>query len=469
MSQSRGSVGGSVLQDPVYALYTGQVYEQFQRIAARLAVLCLLVLWLLSLGPGSAYVQRLRSKRCISHISRRCVTVSAAEGQPSVPFSTGDQERENHVGNDAPNLTAFGLPDAARDDHNTSEEGVATVDGTSQQTPCYLRHEPVLLQETLDLLVTNPDGRYLDATLGYGGHSEAILERLSDKGSLVALDRDPEAVYYTGRRLSAYVDSGQMRPVIGTFSNLKRVLESHALPLTGYTGIVADLGLSTHQLESACRGFSYNTDGPLDMRMSNPLHDPFSTARPTGVDLASSLGASNTAFKIVNKARENELAHILKAYGEEVRAAVIARRIVDMRSRKGRISTTKELRDIVVSCVRGNHKAAMKVLSRVFQALRIYVNDELSELQSLLEFAPSLLHRKHGRFVVISYHSLEDRAVKRAFAGLQSASELSPDSSVYRVLTKKCVTAGSAESKANQKSRSAKLRCLQRSRQMTKE
>ncbi|GBE62105.1 16S rRNA methyltransferase [Babesia ovata] len=439
------------------------------RLSQRVAVLCLLVLWLRSLGPGSAYLQRLRPNCHLNAHLRRCVRVAAAEGHPAEPFLTGDAERGNLAENDVANLSSSDLPDAISDGSATVEEGVATGDGTSQQTSCYLRHEPVLLQETLDMLVTDPDGRYLDATLGYGGHSEAILERLSAKGSLVSLDRDPEAVYYTGRRLSRYVDSGQMMPVIGTFSNLERVLESHNLPLTGYSGVLADLGLSTHQLEKAGRGFSYNTDGPLDMRMSNPMHDPFSTASYTGVDLASSLGTANTAFKIVNRARENELAHILKEYGEEARAAVIARRIVDMRGRKGRISTTKELRDIVVSCVRGNHKAAMKVLSRVFQALRIYVNDELAELNSLLEFAPSLLHRKHGRFVVISYHSLEDRAVKRAFSGLQSAFELSSDSSVYRVLTKKCVTAGSAESKANQKSRSAKLRCLQRCRKQTQE
>nr|BAN64156.1 S-adenosyl methyltransferase, putative [Babesia bovis] len=328
----------------------------------------------------------------------------------------------------------------------------------SNQVPQYLQHEPVLLKEALDMLVIDPDGRYLDLTLGYGGHTEAILKLLSPKGVLVALDRDPESVYYTSKRLEQYVRSKQLVPVIGTFSNLNSVLESNNLPLKDYTGIIADLGISTHQLEDPKRGFAYNTDGPLDMRMSNPLYDPFN---PRDDIVKPNLDTGNIAFKLINKGREQDIAYVLREYGEEPRAIIIARRIVEKRQRLGEIATTFQLRDIVLSCVRGNHKAGMKTLSRVFQALRIYVNNELDELAHLLDHAPSILNPKQGRFVVISYHSLEDRAVKHAFTGLQKLKTMSNDS--YKVITKKCVTPTLEECTTNQKARSAKLRCLERS------
>lgn len=329
-----------------------------------------------------------------------------------------------------------------------------------ERTSEYLEHVPVLLKESIGMLVTNPDGRYLDMTLGYGGHAEEILKRLSPKGSLVGLDRDPEAVYHTVKRLQAYVDAKKLHPVIGTFSNVSRILESQGLPLEGYSGVIADLGISTHQLECARRGFAYNTDGPLDMRMSNPLHDPLHKDCP--IDPLQSLEKSNTAFKVINQGREYEIARIIKEYGEEGRAALFAKRIVEKRKHMGGISTTQQLRDVILSCVHANRKTAMKTLSRVFQAFRIYVNDELAELQRLLDEVPQMLHRKHGRLVVISYHSLEDRMVKRAFSALQSVSESSPNLTVFRVVTKKCLTSTDMENRVNQKARSAKLRCLER-------
>lgn len=335
-------------------------------------------------------------------------------------------------------------------------------DSTTDAKSGYIKHVPVMLEGSIDLLLTNPDGRYIDATLGYGGHAEEILKRLSPKGSLVGIDRDPEAVHHSGKRLQSYVDSNQLSPLISTFSNMSLILESHGLPLEGYAGIIADLGISTHQLECAKRGFAYNTNGPLDMRMSNPLHDPFNDRKP--IDPIRSLEMSNTAYKVINKGREYDIAKIIREYGEESRAALIAKRIVENRQRNGSISTTQQLRDIVLSCLHGNHKDSIKVLSRVFQALRIYVNDEIEELHKFLQLAPYMLHKKHGRLVVISYHSLEDRIVKRAFSDLQSDSMSSPDITVFKVVTKKCVTPTEEENKANQKARSAKLRCLERCR-----
>ncbi|GIX65831.1 16S rRNA (cytosine(1402)-N(4))-methyltransferase [Babesia caballi] len=377
----------------------------------RLVLLCLGLGFLSSLRPSGSYLPR---NGALSHLYQQRVRCVKLPGFPTAIAALGvTQHRTGR-------LSATNCDDSAPGnvpDHNGTSNAAGSTTEFGRQ---YLRHDPVLLQESVDLLVTNPDGKYLDVTLGYGGHAEAILQRLSSKGLLIALDRDPEAVYYTSRRLGAYVSSNQLVPVIGTFSSLRHALESHSLPLTGYTGVLADLGLSTHQLETPSRGFAYSSNGPLDMRMSNPLHDPFSS----GGGRPSSLSACNTAFKVINSGREHEIARIFRDYGEEARAAMIARQIVE--------------------------------------ALRIYVNDELSELRAFLEFAPSLLHRKRGSLAVISYHSLEDRAVKRAFVSLQSASESSPDSSVFRILTKKCITPSASETHENQKSRSAKLRCLQR-------
>ncbi|ORM40375.1 Ribosomal RNA small subunit methyltransferase H [Babesia sp. Xinjiang] len=410
------------------------VFTLFRRRYMRAAILCLAIEILVNLLHVSGYIPPRSLIHSYDPYSPKCVSY----------FSPKKRERP---------LRAEGTPVESK-----GLEQSGDLDATSSEViPAYLPHEPVLLEESIDLLVTNPDGRYLDVTFGYGGHAEAILERLSSKGTLVAVDRDPEAIYNTSRRLEKYVTSGQLIPIIGTFSSLKHVLKSQSLPIEGYTGILADLGLSTHQLESAKRGFAYNCDGPLDMRMSNPNHDPFRKGMEP-----SSLETSNTVFKLINRGREYDIAHIIREYGEEPRASIIARRIVDLRQRVGGISTTFQLRDIVLGCVRGNHKVGMKTLSRVFQALRIYVNDELYELESLLDTAPSLLHRKHGRLAVISYHSLEDRAVKRVFSDLQASSDPSSDISVYRVLTKKCVTPTREECRTNQKARSAKLRCVER-------
>ncbi|GFE55342.1 S-adenosyl-methyltransferase [Babesia ovis] len=405
------------------------------------------VFYLASFQLTSAYVVPQGIQRILNRLPVQCVTL----------YTSGRQQRNHEL-----SASASGSDIDSDSDDDVEDQGLysRTTTRCEDSTGSYLPHEPVMLKESLEMLVTDPDGRYLDLTLGYGGHAEAILQLLSPKGSLVALDRDPEAVYHTSQRLGAYVSSGQLIPVIGTFRNLQRVLESQSLPLEGYTGIIADLGVSSHQLDSSKRGFAYNSDGPLDMRMSNPQHDPFHAG--DGIDRTSSLETGNTAYKLVNRSREQDLASILREYGEEPRAAIIARRIIERRQRLGQIATTFELRDTILSCVRGNHKAGMKTLSRVFQALRIYVNDELDELQSLMDYAPSLLHRKNGRFAVIAYHSLEDRIVKHAFSALQSSSEMTPDKGTYSVLTKKCVTPTAEESRRNQKARSAKLRCLQR-------
>ncbi|AFZ80506.1 S-adenosyl-methyltransferase mraw, putative [Theileria equi strain WA] len=317
----------------------------------------------------------------------------------------------------------------------------------------YHEHVPVLLQESMDLLVTNPKGLYLDVTLGYGGHAEEILKRTEPKGRLVAIDRDPEAIYHTKRRLEDYIRESRFFPVIGKFSDLLDLLKFHKLPMNDYSGIIADLGTSTHQLENAIRGFSYLNDGPLDMRMSSPLNDPFISEKSV-LPLSSSI---NSAFYLINKAGEATLRRIFQDFGEEPRGPSIAKKIVERRHNTV-IDTTAKLRDIITSSLPAGHKGKIKILSRIFQALRIQVNDELNELRSFLEVAPSLL-KTNGRIVIISYHSLEDRITKRSFMGLKDT-QIGGRS--YKIITKKCVTPTNDEIDKNARSRSAKLRCIEK-------
>ena len=245
-------------------------------------------------------------------------------------------------------------------------------------------HVPVMLREVLDVLVWKEDGVYVDGTVGGGGHAKEILRRT--KGRLIGIDRDPEAIEEAKRQLATFGD--RVILVCAKFSEMGEILEE--LGIEEVDGILLDLGISQHQIEAPNRGFSYRLDGPLDMRMS--LDGP-------------------TAEEVVNRYPEEALVRLFREYGEERFARRIARGIC--RVRKARpISSTGQLRDVVLSVIHNN--VPHKTLSRIFQAIRIEVNDELEELRRGLEVGLSVLARG-GRIAVLSYNSLEDRTVKQTF------------------------------------------------------
>ena len=279
------------------------------------------------------------------------------------------------------------------------------------------RHQPVMLSEALDLLNVQPGGVYVDATFGGGGHTQGIVER---GGQVLALDQDPDA-HKRAERLGGVA----IRFVRDNFRNLEAVLASQGLP--SVNGILADLGVSSFHFDDPTRGFSYQHEGPLDMRMA---------------------GEGLTAADVVNELAEEELAGIIWRYGEERQSRRIARAIARAREEEP-ITTTAQLAEIVRRAVghrRGGHPAR-----KTFQALRIYVNDELGALEDLLEASGRVL-APGGRLVVISFHSLEDRIVKHFLR----------DDPRFRVLTKKPLTASAAERERNPRSRSAKLRAGER-------
>ncbi len=301
-------------------------------------------------------------------------------------------------------------------------------------------HEPVLVREVLDYLVTTDSGVYVDATLGGGGHAQAVLGRLGPEGRLFGLDRDAEALAFSGSRLA----STGSRAVLarGEFASLDSAMASAGF--TQADGILFDLGVSSRQLDSAARGFSYRMDSPLDLRMDDRL--------PV------------TAAELVNTLPERELADLIFRYGEERNSRRIARSVVRSRER-GPITTTSGLADAVRRAGAGPFPA--KTLSRVFQALRMKVNDEPGQLAAGLEKAERLL-RPGGRLVVISYHSLEDRAVKRFLRGPESpaprlAALLPAPQARFHVLTRRAVTPSPEECEKNPRSRSARLRAAEKS------
>jgi 16S rRNA (cytosine1402-N4)-methyltransferase len=301
-------------------------------------------------------------------------------------------------------------------------------------------HISVLSKEVIENLAVQPGGRYIDCTLGSGGHSKDILERSSPGGQLLGIDADPDALKRAGERLAPFGKSVLL--VNDNFVNLRDIcLKYDFFPVHG---ILFDLGLSSPQLDPEGRGFSFQYEAPLDMRFSP-------TQRTTAAD-------------IVNSYNEAEIAHILKTYGEETSSRQIARKIVQSRP----ITTTTELARIVEEAVGGRH-GKIHPATRTFQALRIVVNDEMANLESALTQAVSLLGFG-GRIVVISYHSLEDRIVKH-FLQKESRDCLCPPEimkcacghkATLKIITRKIVTPAFAETSANQRSRSAKLRAAER-------
>ena len=306
-----------------------------------------------------------------------------------------------------------------------------------------MRHIPVLLEETTALLAPERGGLFVDCTLGLGGHSAALLEA-SPKARVIGIDRDPEALRLAESRLQPFAE--RMRLLPGEFSHLEQLLQ--AAQVDRVDGILADLGVSSLQLETAERGFSFRLEGPLDMRMGP---------------------GELTAGEVVNKYREADLVRIFRDYGEERQARRIARAIVARRDEQA-IQTTSDLRQ-VVHRVLGRpprHKRRrIDPATRVFQAIRIEVNKELAGLESLLDQAVRLL-RRDGRLVVISYHSLEDRIVKNKLRDLargevdQITGRPRSETQVIEVLTKRPVRPGEVEIAANPRARSARLRAARR-------
>ena len=292
-------------------------------------------------------------------------------------------------------------------------------------------HVPVLLKEAIDFLAVQRGGTYLDATVGLGGHSLEIAKRLGAAGHLIGFDKDPAALERARARLTSLgSEQPEVTLIHGSFAEVGERIAPVSL-----SGLMADLGVSSLQLDDAARGFSFQADGPLDMRM-NPL-------------------SGETAEQVVNRIDERELADVIYEFGEERRSRRIARAIV--RSRP--IQTTKQLADVISAAARpmklGHHKYdRIHPATRTFQALRIFVNRELDDLKALLEAAPSVL-KPGGRLVVISFHSLEDRIVKDAMRDGAKHGQ-------YRLLTKKPVTGTEEEIGRNPRSRSAKMRAGER-------
>jgi 16S rRNA (cytosine1402-N4)-methyltransferase len=310
--------------------------------------------------------------------------------------------------------------------HGSGEHAPRGGHGSREQQ---VGHVSVLLKEAIEFLAVKPGGTYIDATVGLGGHSFELARRLGPRGRLIGLDKDPKALAIARERLQPPAGMENNWPVVELINaSFARVAEF--VGENEADGILADLGLSSLQLADAARGFSFQAEGALDMRM-----DP---------------GAPMTAEQAVNQLSERELADLIYEFGEERRSRRIARAIV--RSRP--IRTSKQLAEVVAAAAGPMKPGRIHPATQTFQALRIFVNRELDDLRALLQSAPGVL-RQGGRLVTISFHSLEDRIVKDAFRdGAQAGS--------YRLLTKKPVTASGEEVEQNPRSRSAKLRAVEK-------
>lgn len=304
-------------------------------------------------------------------------------------------------------------------------------------------HFPVMLDETVSALDIKPDGIYVDCTLGGAGHTKEILSRLSQNGRVIGIDRDASAL----ENAKNTVKDERLITVHDNFCNIAYILSS--LGYEAVDGIIADLGVSSHQLDTASRGFSYMQDAPLDMRMD--------------------ASAALTAYDVVNNYSERELARILDIYGEERFASRIASRIIAAREAEP-IKTTLGLASVIESAIpakfrhEGGHPA-----KRSFQAIRIEVNGELECIPKLIdEGIPKL--RSGGRMAVITFHSLEDRLVKNAFRTLENPCTCPKDipvcvcgkKPVVRVITRKPILPGARELEINTRSHSAKLRVCEK-------
>lgn len=295
-------------------------------------------------------------------------------------------------------------------------------------------HIPVMLQECLEALQIHPDGTYVDLTFGGGGHSRAIFAQLSDKGRLIVFDQDPDA------EANAW-EAPNFHFVAANFAYFANHLR--LMGIREVDGILADLGVSSHQFDEPERGFSYRADAPLDMRMNQ--------------------GAGPSAADILNHTEEGELIRIFRTYGEIPNAPRLARAILKARSSRP-ILTTGELLDAIASCAPKNKD--LKYFAQVFQALRIAVNDEMAVLENMLNQCAEVL-KPGGRLVVMSYHSLEDRLVKNIMKRGSISGEIEKDfyGNILKPFTEVVrhpITASEEETARNNRARSAKLRIAER-------
>lgn len=303
------------------------------------------------------------------------------------------------------------------------------------------KHIPVLFNETIDALNVRPDGIYVDCTAGGGGHCAAVAERLTT-GRIIAIDQDPEAVANLQER---FKNNGRVTIVHDNFVNISSILEN--LGIDGVDGIMADLGVSSHQLDTDERGFSFHKDAPLDMRMSME---------------------GMSAADLVNTASQSELQKIIYTYGEEKFAPSIARNIVKAREKKP-IETTFELVDIIKASMPMKAKRDGHPARKTFQALRIEVNGELEKLERALDDMFEALNPS-GRIAIITFHSLEDRIVKARFKNNENPCTCPPDFPVCvcgkkskgKVITRKPIVPSDEELNENQRSKSSKLRVFER-------
>lgn len=304
-------------------------------------------------------------------------------------------------------------------------------------------HVPVMLEKCIDGLAIRPDGIYVDGTAGGAGHSSAIAKRLGENGRLISIDRDPDAVAVATERLSVYPVA---QVVQNNYSNIRQVLDS--LNIGQVDGILLDLGVSSYQLDEGSRGFSYHVEAPLDMRMEK-----------TGI----------SAYDIVNTYSQQELARIIFEYGEEKFSRRIAENIVKSREISP-VETTLQLADIIRNSVPQKARREKNPCKKTFQAIRIAVNGEFEHLSKGLDEAFYSL-RTGGRLAVITFHSLEDRLVKQRFAGWCRGCICPPDfpqcvcghKPQGRLINRKPLEADPSELEINNRSRSAKLRIIERS------
>jgi len=303
-------------------------------------------------------------------------------------------------------------------------------------------HQSVLLDESLQALSIRPEGVYVDATFGRGGHSRAILQQLGEAGRLIAFDQDPQAIEYANE---VFADESRFSIEHCNFSQVEDVITRHGLS-GKIDGVLMDLGVSSPQLDDAGRGFSFLRSGPLDMRMDTTTGE--------------------TAAQWLARVKHADLVHVLRKYGEEKFAKRIANAIIDARAQR-EIKDTGELAEIISSAVpiKEKHKHPA---TRSFQAIRIYINQELQAVEQGLKGAAAVL-AKGGRLVVISFHSLEDRIVKRFMRDISSRPKLpaglpvmDADIDVPYRLVSRLVTASEQELESNPRARSARLRVLER-------
>lgn len=299
-------------------------------------------------------------------------------------------------------------------------------------------HAPVLCDVVVQGLVTNREGLYVDATLGGGGHSAALLDRLEKAGRVIGIDQDADAIAAAGKRLSKAIQQGRMQLLRGNFSNVQGLLKE--IGVDQVDGLLMDLGVSSYQLDTAGRGFSYAASGALDMRMDSRQGE--------------------TAADIVNHWSPEALMKLLWEYGEEPGARRIVRKIIEARP----LHSTEALANVIRSSV--SSKKVNKTLARVFQALRIQVNQEMQVLETVLQSSTDVI-RPGGRIAVISYHSLEDRRVKRFLKYGNLDGEPVRDFyghliTPWRLVTRKAIMPDAREINLNPRARSARLRIAER-------